>query len=155
MEDGEQSREKLGEFKSEKGYLMLSTLFLLVLTSLLLQSVIKISTNHIIQLNQVSSAYQARTALNMSEKILETYIVDNDYELPGEIEISSSVGNIKIIKKINSEYEAVITQKNGTQFAKEIVIEMPGNDDEETEDSTELLNKECLRPNQEENIISD
>lgn len=138
---------------------MLSTLFLLVLTAVLLQSVIKISANYIVQLNQISSSYQARAALNMSERILNDYIVDNNNELPEEAEISSSVGKIKIVKRTKNTYDAVITQENGLQFTKKINIDSYETDEEQTEEnieeSTDSPEKDSLAPEQEEKISSD
>lgn len=148
-----QSRRKLVSFTSEKGYLMLSTLFLLVLTGIFLQSVIKISANNIIQLNQISSAYQAKAALNMSERILKDHIVANN-ELPRKVELSSSIGNIQIVKNTGNSYKAVITHENGVQFSKEIAIEGYENEEEEPVDQTELLNKDSCIPNQAENILA-
>lgn len=134
---------------------MLSTLFLLVLSGILLQGTIKISANYIIQLNQISAAYQAKTALNMSEKMLKDYIVENNNELPSEVQLSSSIGYVQITKNKRDEYEAVITHKNGVQFTKKITIEKHENNPEETEDDNDLLKKELIIPNETENIIFD
>lgn len=139
-----QFRKELTSLKSEEGYLMLSTLFLLVLTGLFLQGVIKISTNHIIQLNQISSAYQAKTALNMSERILKDYILENSDELPAKANISSSVGNIEIKKNTSNDYDAVITQNNGMQFNKTIKIDSLEDDGEEIQDGSDVLNEAGL-----------
>ena len=119
---------------------MFSTLFLLVLTGIFLQGVIKISANHIIQLNQISSTYQAKTALNMSEKILKDYILENNDELPNKAEISSSAGNIEIRKNTSNDYDAVITQKNGLKFNKKIKIESLNKNSEEMQDNSDELN---------------
>lgn len=124
---------------------MLSTLFLLVLMGVFLQSVVKISANHIIQLNQLSSAYQAKTALNMSEKILKDYIIANNDQLPEKAEIASSVGDVEVLKNDKNGYDAVITQKNGVQFKKEIEVEHYAND-EETDDYLELFEENLFTP---------
>lgn len=113
---------------------MLSTLLLLVLSGLVLQSIISISTSYIIQLNQLSSAYQAETALNMSERILSDYITENNYELPEQVDISSSAGKIRVIRKTTSEYEAIIIQENGIEFRRKIEIEESESEGQESEE---------------------
>ncbi len=113
---------------------MLSTLLLLVLSGLVLQSIISISTSYIIQLNQLSSAYQAETALNMSERILNDYITENNYELPEQVDISSSAGKIRVIRKTTSEYEAIIIQENGIEFRRKIEIEESESEGQESEE---------------------
>lgn len=102
---------------------MLSTLYLLVLAGIFLQGMIKISSNHIIQLNQLSSTYQLKTALNITEQFIENYIVDNNYEPPEKFQLSSSVGEIKGKKTFNDEYEIVIIHENGNLFEEIIKIE--------------------------------
>lgn len=107
-----------------------------------------------IQLNQISSAYQAKTALNVSERILKDYILDNPHELPTEVEISSSAGRIKIVRMETDGYEAIITQENGLQFNKVIKIEHYEKENKELGDNIELLNENSSMPNQEQKNIS-
>lgn len=124
---------------------MLSTLFLFVLTGLFLQGACKISTSHIIQLNQISSTYQAKTALNMSERLLKDYIIEHDGELPQKAGMSSSAGRIEINKNTSNHYEAVIKQNNGMQLSKQIKIDIFENESEEIEEiekKSEVLNDE-------------
>lgn len=130
LEAGRNYRKKLINIRSEKGYLMLSTLYLLILTGIFSQSIIKTSANYIIQLNQISSTYQAKAALNMSERVLKDYIVDNDYELPEKVKLSSSIGDIKGIKISDDEYELVITQENGNQLNEKVKIENYKNEED-------------------------
>lgn len=155
METRKQSGRKLVSLRSEKGYVMLSTLFLLVLTGIFLQSVIKISANYIIQLNQLSTAYQAKTALNMSEKILGDYIIENNDTFPEQVELLSSVGKIMITKNRNDSYDATITQPNGVAFHKIIELEVYVNGDKEAENKEERLNGDPVAPKNEENIHVD
>lgn len=107
--------------KSEKGYLMLSTLFLLILSGIMTQSIIKISTNHIIQLNQISANYQAKTALNLTEAILTDRIV-NKNQLVKKGTIVSSVGKINILKKSDIDYQLVLIQEGSNNLIKNITI---------------------------------
>lgn len=129
---------------------MLSTLLLLVLSGLVLQSIISISTSYIIQLNQLSSAYQAETALNMSERILSDYITENNYELPEQVDISSSAGKIRVIRKTTSEYEAIITQENGIEFRRKIEIKESESEGQESEEGkTDDTSEDGLIPQEE------
>lgn len=131
---------------------MLSTLFLFVLTALFLQSAINISANYIIQSNQIASAYQARTALNMSERLLKDYIIENNNDLPVKAEIASSAGRINIVKSSNNSYEAVITQENGLRYTKEIIIELV---EEDAEEITEPLEKDTESQHQDSEILKE
>lgn len=158
LEKRRQRRIRLVSFQAEEGYLMLSTLFLLVLTGIFLQSAINISANYIIQLNQLSMAYQAKTALNMSERILHDYITEHSNELPEQGELSSSVGNIKMTKKTKNCYDAVLTQKNGVQTKKRIYldrIDADENEEKELDEESDILPDDSLELPIEENNHAD
>lgn len=127
--------------QSEKGYLMLSTLYLLILTGIFSQSIIKTSANYIIQLNQISSAYQTKVAVNMTERILKDYIVENNYELPETGKISSSIGNIEVMKITDEEYEVIITQRNGNKVNEKIKIENYKNEEDDKLDFDDVYNE--------------
>ncbi|MDN6196304.1 MAG: hypothetical protein L0I93_07425 [Atopostipes suicloacalis] len=106
--------------KSEAGYLMLSTLFLLMLSGIMLQGIIKISTNHIIQLNQITKSYQEKTALNLAKKILADKIVTKPKEDIKEVLLLSSAGVIQITKMADNEYQFILTDEKGKQLIKTI-----------------------------------
>lgn len=119
---GEKIKRNSPKIKSEKGYLLLSTLFMLILSGIITQSIIKISTNHIIQLNQLSDNYQAKTALNMAENMLHCHIL-NGNQLLKKGKIVSSVGEIEVKRKNEIEYELILTQKNNRKLSQMIEIE--------------------------------
>lgn len=149
MERGRKFTKELMNLQSEKGYLMLSTLYLLILTGIFSQSIIKTSANYIIQLNQISSAYQTKAAVNMTERILKDYIVENNYELPETGKISSSIGNIEVMKITDEEYEVIITQRNGNKVNEKIKIENYKNEEDDKLDFDDVYNEP------ETNIIDD
>lgn len=120
-----------------------------------MQSMIKISASYIIQSNQISSAYQAKTALNMSEKILKDYLVDHPHEYPKKVELSSSAGHVVLLKNTSDTYEAKITQENGRQFTKIIEIEEIELLEEPVESEVEVPDPDILAPGQKENTIED
>lgn len=87
---------------SEKGYMLLTTLYFVLFSGLFAYSLIRISGNQIIQLNQITESYQARTALNMGIKLLEKELEDDD--LPNKGTIYTSMGAITI-DRIDTENE--------------------------------------------------
>lgn len=141
MERGRKFTKESMNLQSEKGYLMLSTLYLLILTGIFSQSIIKTSANYIIQLNQISSAYQTKVAVNMTERILKDYIVENNYELPETGKISSSIGNIEVMKITDEEYEVIITQRNGNKVNEKIKIENYKNEEDDKLDFDDVYNE--------------
>lgn len=137
------SRKRGVNFHTDNGYLMLSTLFLLVLVGLLMQSVVKISSNYIVQLNQIASSYQAKTALNLTEASLYGYIVNNNNQLPEKGELSTSVGPIKVKQTQKNKYRATLTQENGIEYTKIFKItHIETNEAIEINDERQETNKE-------------
>ncbi len=106
---------------------------MLILSGIFTHGMIKLSTNHLIQLRQLSSAYQAKAALNMGEILLNEHIISRDYELPERAIIATSMGEVQLIKKTTNEYQATIIQTNKDEFSKDIKIDLP-----KTKDSQEL-----------------
>lgn len=145
---GKLERRKLMDFQSENGYLMLTTLFMLILSGIFTHGMIKISANHLIQLHQLSSTYQAKAALNMGETLLNEYIISRDYKLPERAIISTSIGEVQIIKKTANEYQATIIQTNNDEFSKNIKIELP-----KTEDSQEASTESIEIETQDKKVI--
>lgn len=117
--------------KANKGYLLLSALWLLIFSGIFSQGIIKISANHIIQLKQISTAYQAKSALNMSEQLLKKYIQENT-QLPEEGTIQTSVGTITVTKKSKTKYMLILTEENQEQYVKETIVTLPKIEDETT-----------------------
>lgn len=102
----------------------MSTLFFLVFTGLFTQMLIRISGNHIIQLRQFSEAYQAKTALNMSESILKDYIETHE-EVPTKGKINTSIGPINLKKMTDDEFILKVTLANGMEYHQFVDIEIP------------------------------
>lgn len=86
------------------------------------QSIIKISTNHIIQLQQISKYYQEETALNLAESLLEKELIKKEGPLVKKASFISSVGEIKALKKSANEYEFILTGPNTKERRKEILF---------------------------------
>lgn len=137
------SRDRL---TSEKGYLLLSTVFFLMFSGLFAQSMIKVAGNHVIQLRQLSGAYEAKSALNISEEILLQETREN--ELPVEGLIKTSEGRVSIKSKVNENeylYTLTLTTNNGAQFSKDLIVAIPERKEDlkdEPEEPEELLEDE-------------
>lgn len=119
---------KANQNVKQQGYLLISTIFLLFFTALFSQSMIRISASQLVQLQQVATAYQAKTALNISEKILMDYIANNG--LPNRGEINTSNGIVKIEKKKDYLYELTLIQANNDRISKDVIIEFQEVDNE-------------------------
>lgn len=99
---------------------MVSTLFLLILSGIMTQSIMKISANHIIQLQQISKYYQEETALNLAESLLEKELMKEEGPLVKKASFLSSAGEIKALKKSTSEYELILTRPDSQKRRKKI-----------------------------------
>lgn len=117
-------RRKLNVFRNEKGYLLLTTLFFLVLSGLFSHYLIRISANQILQYRQFSTSYQAKGTLNMSEKLIRDYIKSSG-KTPARGFIHTSLGEIKVDRLSDQKYLLTIVLENGLEFSKESKIEMP------------------------------
>lgn len=116
--------KKIG--KENDGYVLISTLFFLLLSGLFSYSVIQVSSNYVIQLRQVSMAYEAKAALNMSEELLKHQLEGKSNPIDGTI--STSVGQVKVTgkkqdKKIISQL--ILVKENGTTYKKEVTLPIP------------------------------
>ena len=125
-------KRRVDSVRSEKGYLLLSTIFLLILSSVMMQGMISISRNHIIQLNQLSTSYQAKAALHTAEMNVKTELAKNKGKLESG-EINSSVGKIQVMKKTNQIYELQLITKSGERFTKQLQIKSIINSESEIE----------------------
>lgn len=126
-------RERLN-IASEKGYMLLTTLYFVLFSGLFAYSLIKISGNQIIQLNQITESYQARTALNMGKKLLEKELEDD--ALPNKGTIYTSMGTISI-DRIDKETEvkfvlSIQTDSNST-YSDEYEYPLPEAENESDE----------------------
>lgn len=122
-------RQWLAHFKSEQGYLLISTLFFLMFSGLFSHSIIKISGNQIMQLRQFSTSYHAKGALNMSEELLRTYIKENN-DIPEHGQIKTSIGDVEISKKSEELFQLTITLENNQKISKDVSIEADKSDED-------------------------
>lgn len=114
------------QLKSEKGYLLISTLFFLMFSGLFAQSMIKIVGNQMIQFRQISSAYQAKSALNMSKELLRQEINKND--IPNGGTINTSMGPVIIKREERKEeytFELILIINSGEQYSDDFTISIP------------------------------
>ncbi len=125
--------------------MLISTLFFLIFSGLFSQSLIKISGNHILQLQQISSAYEAKTTLNMSKELLRQK-ADTE-EIPEKGSILTSAGTVLVERQeAPAEYifTLTLTTNTKTQYSDEFVLELPQEEkdtkakDEETDEKEEI-----------------
>lgn len=109
------------KIKNDGGYLLVSTLFVLLLSGIMAESIIRISRNHIIQLNQLSQSYEEKAALNLAEKILVDKIAQEEQEI-NEVSFISSLGRIEAKKKKNLSYDLILRKENGEESRRLIEI---------------------------------
>lgn len=131
---------------NENGYLLVSTLFFLLFSGLFAQSAFQIASNQVIQLQQLTDSYQARTALNMSETILRNELENESIPLNGKV--VTSLGDVFITKVEASEalkYELTLTLANGASYTKTTMVETDEEtpvDEEETEEVETIIHQE-------------
>lgn len=105
----------------DKGYVLISTLFFLMLSGLFSQSMIQISSNYVIQLRQVSTAYEAKAALTMCGEIVVKEQEGQSKPVKGTI--STSVGEVNIQSKKQAEQiisQLTLIKENGDVYTKEV-----------------------------------
>lgn len=105
----------------DEGYVLISTLFFLLLSGLFSYSVIQISSNYVIQLRQVSLGYEAKAALNMSEELLLQEFEGRSDPINGTI--STSAGEVKIKGRKNGNQiisQLTLVKENGNIYKKDI-----------------------------------
>lgn len=133
-------RQWLAHFKSEQGYLLISTLFFLMFSGLFSHSIIKISGNQIMQLRQFSTSYHAKGALNMSEELLKTYIEENN-DIPEQGQIKTSIGNVEINKESEELFQLTITLENNQEISKDVSIKANKSDEDLEKDEGKQMEK--------------
>lgn len=104
----------------EDGYLLVTTLLLLILSGLFLQATIHIYSNQIIQFKQFSSAYEYKAILNMGEIKLREFVKQENEGEPIEGTIETSLGPIKIEKMTEEITRLTISSKEGGEYSKDI-----------------------------------
>lgn len=112
--------------KENDGYVLISTLFFLLLSGLFSQSVIQVSSNYVTQLRQVNVSYEAKAALNMSERLLLQEL--EGQVTPIDATISTSAGEVKIKGRIESNQiisKLTLVKENGNTYLKEVVTPIP------------------------------
>jgi len=116
-------------------------LFFLVLSGLFSGSIIQVSGNHIIQLKQLATAYEAKSALNMSKQILNEEIKTN--EIPKKAAVDTSLGDVSIVREETDEvytFTLTLTTTAGTEYSDNLEISIPepeGEPEEELKEDTE------------------
>lgn len=134
------------DFRSEKGYLLVSTLFFLVFSAIFAGAMVRISGIQILQYNQLTTAYEAKAALNMSETILLEHLESNETLNNGEI--STTAGKVVITSFPQMEgtiYQLILTTKKGLDFTKELWVQqekLPEIDEMEELEELELTDQE-------------
>ena len=91
------------------GYVLVSTLFFLMLSGLFAQSIIQISSNYVTQLRQVSIGYEAKAALNMCEELI---VQKHEEETPS---IKGTISD-QII------YQLTLVKENGDIYNKKVSL---------------------------------
>lgn len=120
---------------SADGYLLVSTLFFMLFSAFFSHSMIQITANHISQMNQLTDAYLAKSALKMSENIIVEESEANNFPENGWVK--TSVGSIEIKRRTQKEmyhYSLLLITENGTPYSSEFSIDFMDEDDIE-EDS--------------------
>jgi hypothetical protein len=96
------------------------------------QSMIKIAGNQIIQYRQISTAYEAKSALNMSKQLLRREVEEKSPPENGSI--TTSVGTVKIEQEENEESFIIaltLMTNSGAEYSDSLSILKPEPQDEE------------------------
>lgn len=105
---------------NEDGYMLVTTLLLLILSGLFLQATIHIYSNQIIQFKQFSSSYEYKAALNIAETVLKEIVEDEKEGQPVEGIIETSLGPVKIEKVTEDSNCLTIYTQEGGVYSKDI-----------------------------------
>jgi len=142
LDRGRGNRKRIN-LASNKGYLLLSTLYFLVLSGLFSSSIIQVSGNHIIQLKQLATGYEAKSALNMSKQILEEEIQTND--IPTEGVVETSLGDVSIAREETDDiytFTLTLTTTSGTKYSDDLQVAIPEPEEEQEELEEEEVEEE-------------
>lgn len=114
---------------------MLSTLFLLILSGIMTQGIIKISANHLVQLNQLARNYQEKAVFNLAESVLRDQLINEENRTIKSAKLTSSVGDMELSKIKVDEYELLLINSNNKKIKKHIKIDFLTDQElEKTED---------------------
>lgn len=109
---------------AEDGYLLLTTLFFLIVSVIFTTSMIRISSSHILQYNQLSHTYQAKAAINISKSRLLKEIDKNVYPQTGVIKTSN--GEVFITNRQTEDvihYHFELAYKNGVTYRDDLIVQ--------------------------------
>lgn len=87
------------------------------------QSMIKISGNQIMQFRQIYTAYEAKSALNMSKNLLKKQVEEDQYPMVGSIH--TSIGTVSIDGEEKAEeiiFTLTLTTDTGTQYSDKLSV---------------------------------
>lgn len=124
----------------EEGSLLLSTFHLLFFVSFLILSLTGIVYNQLMQLQQISQAYEAKALIEVSEFLLQEKLEGEEVE---SATLHFSQGKVAISKDSDTAYSLVATMTNGYTSSQTLsVTPNPGPDEvlvtPENLESTEL-----------------
>lgn len=134
---------------NEDGYMLVTTLLLLILSGLFLQATIHIYSNQIIQFKQFSSAYEYKAALNIAETVLKEIIEDEKEGQPVEGTIETSLGSVKIEKITEDSNRLTIYTQEGGVYSKNIRYNIEDEEKDEEAEQEELEESEVQEKAQE------
>lgn len=108
--------------RNEEGYLLISTLFFLLFSSIFTASMIRISGNQILQYNQLTIAYESKAALNMVENLLLEYVNEHGPVKEGSVQTSIGEINLSVVDESKGiTYLLTLEGDTGYNYSKEIL----------------------------------
>lgn len=105
---------------NEEGSLLLSTFHLLLFISFLILSVTGVVYNQLMQLQQISQAYEAKALIEVSESMLKDRRVWEDVETAT---LYFSQGHVEIVKETDAEYLLVAYLNNRYTSQQRFIVE--------------------------------
>ena len=107
----------------EGGYLLLTTIYVLLASTIFFSSIIHIVSSQMMQYRQYSHAYQAKSALKMSKVMLQDELVKQGDILTGVVHTSN--GDVIITSESSDgliHYYFEIASQQGVTYRDEIVL---------------------------------
>ena len=107
----------------EGGYLLLTTIYVLLASTIFFSSIIHIVSSQMMQYRQYSHAYQAKSALKMSKVMLQDELVKQGDILTGVVHTSN--GDVVITSESSDgliHYYFEIASQQGVTYRDEIVL---------------------------------
>lgn len=90
----------------------------------MVENIIRISRNHIIQLNQLSQSYEEKAVLNLAEKNLMDTLIKEEVTI-SHTSLSSSLGKVEVKKRADNFYELLLINRNGENKKRWVKIPEP------------------------------